>query len=418
MSKIQPVRGTHDFLPEQSRQYHHIVQVARSSAEQFGLGEIMTPVFEFTEVFHRTLGDTSDVVTKETYTFTDRGGESITLRPEFTAAVARAFLSNGLQANLPCKFFYAGPAFRYERPQKGRLRQFHQAGAEILGIAEPEADVEVIALGHLILQRLGIAKHTKLEINTLGDSESRANYREALVKYLSQHKESLSPESQARLERNPLRILDSKSEQDRAIVKGAPRLEDYLTDAARAFFTTVKEGLAALGIAFEVNDRLVRGLDYYCHTVFEFTTDALGAQNAVMSGGRYDQLITMMGGNETPGVGWACGIERLMALMVEAGGAELPKAPQPVVVIGMGDAAEKEALKLAYELRKEGFVVEQVHSGNMGKRMKKADKLNAKAVLILGEEELAAGEVTLRNMAQGQQERVKLADVRQVLGNY
>lgn len=411
--KLQPVRGTHDLLPEDSRRFRHVEQTARSIAERYGYGEIMTPVFEFSEVFHRTLGDTSDVVTKETYTFTDRGGESLTLRPEFTAGVARAFISEGLTNELPLKFFYAGAAFRYERPQKGRMRQFHQIGCELLGVDSPMADVETIALAHQVLGALGLQDKVKLEINTLGDVESRLRYREALVMYFTAHETKLSEDSKARLARNPLRILDSKDEGDRVIIATAPRMEEHLTEEARNYFKAVLDGLAALGIKADTNERLVRGLDYYNHTVFEFTTDQLGAQGTVLAGGRYDGLIELMGGQATPGIGWAAGIERLMALMDAP-----PEEPRPIAIVPMGAQAEAEAFKLANGLRHRGFHVELGYKGNLKKRMQKADKLKATAALILGETELAKGVVMLKDMATSEQHEVKFDDIASALAPY
>ncbi|MCC7259527.1 MAG: histidine--tRNA ligase, partial [Alphaproteobacteria bacterium] len=319
MSKLQPVRGTHDILPEEGRKRRFITETAREIASRYGFDEFATPVFEFTDVFARTLGDVSDIVSKEMYSFTDRGGESITLRPEFTAGLARAFLSNGLQQNTPVKAFCHGPVFRYERPQKGRMRQFHQIDAEIIGVAGPQADIEVIALADHILRTLGVAPIT-LELNSLGDVESRKAHRAALVEYFTGHQAALSEDSKARLTKNPLRILDSKDEGDRKIVADAPVLTEYFNEASQEFFAAVKEGLTALGIAYTINPRLVRGLDYYCHTVFEFTTTALGAQNAVLAGGRYDGLMAQMGGPETPAIGWAAGIERLTELAASESG--------------------------------------------------------------------------------------------------
>ena len=282
-------------------------------------------MFEFTDVFARTLGDVSDIVTKEMYTFQDRGGESLTLRPENTAGVVRAFLSNGLSQHVPLKLFYRGSMFRYERPQKGRLRQFHQVGVELLGVAEPLADVEVIALGADFLGTLGLDDKVVLELNTLGDSESRLAYRGVLVEYLQAHRDRLSEDSLTRLDRNPLRVLDSKDERDRAVVTDAPLITDSLNAASREFFDELTSLLGQIGVGYHLNPKLVRGLDYYCHTTFEFTTEALGAQGAVLAGGRYDGLVEQMGGPATPGTGWAAGVERLMMLIDEA-----PPAPRPV----------------------------------------------------------------------------------------
>lgn len=399
--KLQPVRGTHDLLPEEYRHHRFIVEKAREMVGRYGFEEIVTPIFEFTDVFLRTLGDASDVVSKETYTFTDRGGESITLRPEFTASIARAFITHGLKDQVPLRYFYYGPAFRYERPQKGRQRQFHQIGAELLGVAEPEGDVELIAMASQVLKTLGILGKTKLELNSLGDVESRQAYRTALVTFFQDHRSKLSEDSQRRLELNPLRILDSKDEGDRKIIVNAPQNNDYFTPLAQDFFARVKEGLASLGISFYVNSRLVRGLDYYSHTVFEFTTEALGAQNTVLAGGRYDSLIATMGGPDTPGSGWAAGVERLAALVEH----ELPKL-RPIAVIPVGEAAEKEALRLAHSLREAGHAVDLSYRGNVGKRMKRANKVGAHHAVMLGEDELKAGVVTLRDLDLGTQETV------------
>ncbi len=404
MSSLQPVRGTHDILPDDSRRHRHVVDVARAIAERYGFDEISTPIFEFTEVFARTLGETSDIVTKEMYTFRDRGGDEITLRPEGTAGIARALISGGLAQDLPLKFFYAGPMFRYERPQKGRLRQFHQFGVEILGVASPQADIEVIALAANILESLGALAKTTLEINTLGDRESREAYRKVLVDYASAHNAKLSEDSRTRLEKNPLRILDSKDEGDKAILKNAPMFPDYLTAAARDFFAEVRDGLKAVGIAFVENPRLVRGLDYYCHTAFEFTTEHLGAQGTVLAGGRYDGLVSAMGGRETPGVGWAAGIERLSMLVTD-----VPPKPRPIAVIPAGDGAAAEALRLAEELRRAGLVVELGYSGNLAKRMKRANKINARAAVILGEDEMSRGAATVRDLDSGDESQVPFA---------
>ncbi|MGB8275064.1 MAG: histidine--tRNA ligase [Alphaproteobacteria bacterium] len=404
MSSLQPVRGTHDILPEASRRHAHVVATARAIAERYGYGEIATPIFEFTEIFKRTLGDTSDIVVKEMYSFQDRGGDDITLRPEGTAGIARAVISGGLAQDLPLKYFYAGPMFRYERPQKGRLRQFHQFGVELIGIAAPQADIEVIALAAHTLQSLNVLDKTVLELNTLGDKESRDAYREVLVGYLADHHAHLSEDSRMRLQRNPLRVLDSKDLGDIGIVAGAPLFPDYLTQAAREFFATVCAGLDSLGIAYRINPRLVRGLDYYCHTAFEFTTDALGAQGTVLAGGRYDGLIAAMGGRDTPGIGWAAGVERLAMLVNEA-----PPAPRPIAVVPAGEAMHELALRVTQDLRRAGFAADLGYSGNMGKRMKRANKIQARAAVILGEDELSRGAATVRDLDSGEEQEVPLA---------
>ena len=395
------------------RRHRRVVEAARAAAERYGYLEMATPIFEFSEVFKRTLGDTSDIVTKEMYTFTDKGGDQLTLRPENTAGVARAFISGGLSQHLPLKYFYAGPMFRYERPQKGRQRQFHQIGLELLGVAGPAGDVEIIACGAAILRDLGFLDRTVLELNTLGDGESRSAYRASLVGYFKAHQEKLSADSRERLERNPLRILDSKDEGDRALVAEAPRFGEYLNQKSRDFFATVTGGLEALGIAYQLNPRLVRGLDYYCHTAFEFTTTELGAQGTVMGGGRYDGLIEIMGGPATAGVGWAAGIER-MAMML----AETPAPRRPLAIVPMGAAAEQQAAGLAERLRRAGFAVELGYSGNIGKRLKRADKLGAAAAIILGEDELAKGEAALRDLDSGEQTAVPLTELEERLARF
>ena len=406
MAKLQPVRGTHDLLAEDAARHRHVIETFRAVAERYAFGEIATPIFEFSEVFKRTLGETSDVVTKEMYSFTDRGGDEITLRPENTAGIARAFISGGLSQNLPLKFFASGPMFRYERPQKGRQRQFHQLDVEILGVAEPLADIEVIALGDQLLKDLAIDRHTTLELNTLGDPPSRAAYRRALVDYFSGHRDALSEDSLLRLERNPLRILDSKNEGDRRIVAEAPDMGDYMNPESADFFAAVRDGLDRLGIAYTLNTRLVRGLDYYTHTAFEFTTTALGAQGAVIAGGRYDGLIETMGGPPTPGIGWAAGIERLAMLIDEP-----PARRRLIAVIPTDAEAERDALVLTHSLRQSGFTVDLGYRGNVNKRMKRANKLGARAAILLGEDERAAGAVTLRDLDTGEQESVPLPEL-------
>jgi histidyl-tRNA synthetase len=411
--QLRPVRGTHDWLADDAAAYRHVVDAASSAAACYGFAPMQTPIFEFSEVFHRTLGETSDVVGKETYSFEDRGGDSLTLRPEFTAGIVRAFISNGLQEQVPFKAFYHGPAFRYERPQKGRMRQFHQLGVELLGASEVQADIEVIALAYQMLSALGLADSVTLELNSLGDAMSRATYRAALVEYFSAHKDALSQDSQTRLEKNPLRILDSKNEDDKALCQNAPKMHDAFNDASNAFFAELCAGLDALGLAYNVNDRLVRGLDYYNHTVFEFTTDKLGAQGTVLAGGRYDGLVKLMGGPETAGVGFAAGIERLVALSDFT-----PKPNAPIVMIPMGDGAQEASLNITHQLRTAGFLIEQGFKGNMSKRMKKADKLGACAVLLLGEDELTRGEITLRDLTSGEQQSVALTALANALEAY
>lgn len=413
MAKLQPVRGTHDLIGDDARAHLAIAETARDVAERYGFGPMATPIFEFTDVFQRTLGDTSDIVTKEMYTFDDKGGDSLTLRPEGTAGIARAFISEGLQNELPLKCFYHGPMFRHERPQKGRQRQFHQFGVELIGVAEPAADVEVIAMAADVLDALGILSETKLELNTLGDAQSKEQYRGALVAYFTGVADQLSEESKDRLVRNPLRILDSKDRGDRALVADAPIFDDYMTDEAAAFFAAVQDGLDTVGVAYTRNPHIVRGLDYYSHTAFEFTTEALGAQGTVLAGGRYDGLIETMGGPHTPGVGWGAGIERL-AMMAGAP----PAAARAITLIGLGDAGEKEALRLSRELRLAGLTVELVYKGGLKRGLKRADRIHAAAAVLIGDDELAKAAVTVRNFDSGEQTDVAITDLKDHLAAY
>ena len=403
MAKLRAVRGTQDLLPDAWARHRHVEETARCVTALFNYRSVATPVFEFTEVFARTLGETSDVVTKEMYTFADKGGDSLTLRPENTAGVARAFISGNLQQQLPLKYFYSGPMFRHERPQKGRLRQFHQIGIEVLGVAGPAADIEVIQAGAHVLDALGVRGATRLELNTLGDPDSRTAYREALVAYFSRREKELSEEGRSRLQRNPLRLLDSKDKRDRAVSADAPRYDDYLNGLSADFFAEVCEGLDALGIAYVRNPRLVRGLDYYGHTAFEFTTNALGAQGAVIAGGRYDGLVETMGGPPTPGIGWAGGIERLAMLTTEY------PDPSPVVsLVPVGPAAEKRALPLADALRRAGVAVDLGMSGNLKRRMQQANRAGARVAVLLGDDEIARSVATVRDMESGEQREVPI----------
>jgi histidyl-tRNA synthetase len=403
MRPMQPVRGTQDLLPEAARRHRQVSETARAAAELYGFAEMATPIFEFTEVFARPIGEHTDIVAKEMYTFSDRGGEEVTLRPENTAGVVRAVLSNRLVQSVPLKFFYSGPMFRYERPQKGRYRQFHQIGVELIGVAQPQADIEVIASGRRILDALGIGDRVVLELNTLGDVESRAAYREALVSYFSARASELSADSQRRLERNPLRIFDSKEETDRRVAEDAPAFADYQNAESRRFFDRVRAGLDRLGIIYRLNPRLVRGLDYYTHTAFEFVTADLGAQGTVMGGGRYDGLVEMMGGPALPGIGWAAGIERLAMLI-----AEPPPLPRPIAVVPIGEAAEGAALTLAELLRNNGCSVDLGYSGNVARRMRRANNVNARVAVLIGEEEIARNVVALRDLDSGEQTEVPM----------
>lgn len=408
--KLQSPRGTADLMPDDMARHRRVMDDARHLSGLFGFEEMATPIFEFTDVFARPLGEGSDVVTKETYSFTDRGGEGLTLRPEGTAGVVRALISGGLTQTLPQKFFYSGPMFRYERPQKGRMRQFHQIGVELLGPTQPLADAEVIHLGAMILDRLGVASDCTLHLNSLGDSASRQSYREALVAYLEGHKTNLSEDSQRRLTTNPLRILDSKDEGDRAILENAPRLDGYLNEPSRTHFDRTCALLDAAGVTFRHDPALVRGLDYYCHTAFEFITTALGAQGTVMGGGRYDGLAETLGGPPVAGVGWAAGVERL-ALLAE--GAD--RLPAPLVLIAIGEDNEIRMASLAAGLRAAGIRVEMPYGGNLGKQMKRADRLGAKFVGMLGADEAERGVISLRDMQEGSQQEIPLDAALQTL---
>ncbi len=381
VSDLQPVRGTRDLIGEDFRRFAHVINTAREISARYGFEEWATPIFEDTRVFSRTLGDTSDVVTKEMYTFADRGGDSLTLRPEGTAGVCRALVTNGLTQSLPQKVFYAGPMFRYERPQKGRYRQFHQIGCELIGPAEPLADAEAIACGWDILCALGIQAETVLELNTLGDADSRDAYRAALVEYFTQHRDALSDDSRMRLEKNPMRILDSKDEGDKKLVAEAPTIEPYLTEHAATFFAKVQTYLTAFGVPFVINPRIVRGLDYYSHTAFEFVTTALGAQGTVLAGGRYDGLVEEMGGPKTAAVGWAAGIERL-AMLVD----ELPaKAPLiSVLPIFQSEATYARAMEIAVHLRRLGHAVDFQYPGNIKKKLSRVVKAGIPFAVFVG----------------------------------
>lgn len=404
--KTQSVRGTYDLYGEAKKKTKLVTRIGESVVEKYGFEEIETPIFEFTEVFARNLGDTSDIVTKEMYCFEDRGGESLTLRPEGTAGAIRAFVSNGMQQNLPLKMYYQGPMFRYERPQKGRQRQFTQFGVELLGAEVPQADVEVIAMAYEFLEKLGLQGQVVVEVNSLGDEESRNAYRTKLVEYLRGHYDELSDDSKARLERNPLRILDSKEECDKAVVENAPLYADSLNEKSKEFFKQVLEGLDKLGIKYRVNNRLVRGLDYYSHTVFELVTDKLGAQGTVLAGGRYDGLVAQMGGGDVAGIGWACGVERLAMLLDKP-----VETERPIAVIPVCDDVNVNAVEIAQKLRLSGLKVEQGYSGNMKKRMVRANKINARAAVIVGPDELAKGEVVVKNLDNGEQKNVLLNDL-------
>jgi histidyl-tRNA synthetase len=394
----RPIRGTQDIFGPQAEAFAFVVESFERVRKLYRFRRVEMPVFEKTEVFARSIGETTDIVSKEMYSFEDRGGDSLTLRPEFTAGIARAYLTAGWQQYAPLKLATDGPIFRYERPQKGRYRQFHQIDAEIIGAAEPQADVELLAMADQLLKELGIADGVTLQLNTLGDGDSREGWRAALVSYFRAHRGDLSEDSQDRLDRNPLRILDSKDPRDKPFVTDAPKIDDYLSGEAQAYFGKVCEGLQAAGVAWTRAPALVRGLDYYRHTAFEFVTDRLGAQGTVLGGGRYDGLIETLGGPHTPAVGWAAGIERL-AMLVEGVGEQKAE----VAVVPIGEAAEAICIQIAAALRREGVAVDMGYRGNMKKRMSRANESGAEYAVIIGENELADGRALVRNLATGRE---------------
>ena len=384
----QRIRGTQDIAFEEADRFDAVVAAFDRVRRLYAFSHVHIPVFEATEVFARSIGETTDVVAKEMYTFADRGGDSITLRPEFTAGLCRAYLSEGWQQHAPLKLATHGPVFRYERPQKGRFRQFHQLDAEIIGTDAPAADVELLVLADQLLRELGIADGITLQLNTLGDAATRDAWRAALVAHFEAHRGDLSEDSLARLDKNPLRILDSKDPRDRPIADAAPGIDDFMTSEAGAFFAAVTGGLDAAGVAWTRNARLVRGLDYYRHTAFEFVTDRLGAQGTVLAGGRYDGLIESLGGPHTPAVGWAAGIERL-AMMIEA-----PERSQvDVAVVVENDAVQIEGVEAVTRLRRKGISAELFVQGAAKKRYDKALKSSPCAILLV---DVAEAEVTAR----------------------
>ena len=383
MSRIETpkaIRGTQDMLGEAALRFQHVVDVFDRVRRLYGFGRVEVPVFEATAVFVRSLGESTDVVSKEMYTFDDRGGDSLTLRPELTAGIARAYLTEGWQQHVPLKIATHGPLFRYERPQKGRFRQFHQLDAEVIGSGEPAADVELLMFADQLLRELGVADGVTLQLNTLGDAATREAWRAALVAHFAAHRDVLSEDSVERLEKNPLRILDSKDPRDRPIADAAPAIDDYMSAEAGAFFESVTSGLDAAGVAWTRNGRLVRGLDYYRHTAFEFVTDRLGAQGTVLGGGRYDGLIEALGGPATPAVGWAAGIERL-AMLIDA-----PEAERATLaIIPERPSVEAEAIAIAATLRRSGMSVEIAYRGNSKRRSELAAKSGVEAILYVRE---------------------------------
>jgi histidyl-tRNA synthetase len=403
---LKPFRGTYDHLPDVANRHDYITDQMKATAGLYGFGKIDTPLFEYLNVFTHSLGDTSDIVTKEMFVFEDRHNDKLALRPEGTAGVMRALITNKLTQDLPQKFFYYGPMFRYERPQKGRNRQFHQLGVELIGDPSPQADIEVITMGWDLLCQLGLKEKIVLEINTLGDTASRENYRKALIEHFENHAPALSEDSQTRLKKNPMRILDSKSEQDQSFIQTAPKINEFMTAPSKTFFEDVLKGLEAVGIPYTINPRLVRGLDYYCHTAFEFTSSHLGSQSAVLAGGRYDNLSEIMGGPSIPGVGWAAGIERLDLLLDH-----LPEPVRPVSIIPIGSEAEILAIQLSHTLRSNGIRIDNKNHGNLKSRMKYANKIQAKIAILIGEDELKNQSAVVKDLDAGTQETLPLKDL-------
>lgn len=422
MAKIQAIRGMNDILPEQTPVWQYVEATVRQVLGQYGYQEIRMPVVEQTELFKRSIGEVTDIVEKEMYTFDDRNGDSLTLRPEGTAGCVRAAEEHGLLFNQTRRLWYTGPMFRHERPQKGRYRQFHQIGVECFGMDGPDIDAELLILTARLWQALGLAGHTRLEINSIGTSDARKVYRQALVDYLDKYREQLDDDSKRRLTTNPLRILDSKDAGTRKILEGAPSLEDYLDDESRAHFEQLKGLLDAAGVKYSVNPALVRGLDYYGKTVFEWITDSLGAQGTVCAGGRYDGLVEQLGGKPTKAVGFAMGLERLILLLET-----LELVPDhvnnhaDVYVTAMGDKVIAPAMAIAEELRSAlpgSVVVTHCGGGSFKSQMKKADRSGARYAVILGENELASGNVGLKPLRDDEpQQDIARSELAQALAN-
>ena len=405
-------KGTKDVLPAQSYKWQFIEETARSVAKAFNFREVRTPVFEHTELFQRGVGETTDVVNKEMYTFEDKGGRSVTLKPEGTAGVARAFIENGLASSpMPVKTYYITPAFRYERPQAGRLREFHQFGFAAFGSASAETDAEIIFAASSFLDKLGV-KGVKLEINSIGCPICRNEYNKALKKYFAPHLETMCPTCRTRYEKNPLRMLDCKEEGCKKITAGAPQILDYLCEDCKSHFEKVKSLLTGLGLEYTVNSRIVRGLDYYTRTVFEFLSGEIGSQSAVCAGGRYDNLLSQLGGNPLPAIGFAAGIERLLLLM-ENTGVAFPEEQKPLIYLaGMDESSRALCFKIAAELREKGVCAEiDLMARSVKAQLKYADKIGAKHVAVIGESEMQSGEVSLKKMSDGSVRTVKIDDL-------
>ncbi len=412
MEKLRTVRGVHDLLPYELHKHNVVINAGLEISDKYNYYQIETPIFEFSEVFTKPLGKSSDIVTKENYIFKDRNEDELMLRPEGTSGVVRAFLNAGLVQDIPQRFSYYGPMFRYERPQKGRLRQFKQLGVECLGLSSSMADIEVISLGYDFLYKLGVIDKITLTINTLGDFESRQKYKDALINYLKDFQAKLSKDSIRRLSINPLRILDSKDHEDKKIIQNAPNILDFLNFESKTRFEEICKGLDQLNIKYNIDKNLVRGLDYYCHTAFEFVTNQLGSQGTVLAGGRYDGLSKMLGGSDIPGVGWAAGIERL-ALMISS---EFVNETD-VVLMGQAENLNYLLLPIMKKLIQEGIKSEIIYTGNFSKKFKRANKIKASYAIILGEEEINKKILKFKDLKSGYEELLNLDQIIKILKN-
>jgi histidyl-tRNA synthetase len=410
-NSLRTVRGTKDLLFAEAKKFDEIVEIARKVFSCYGYDSSYFPMFEFEEVFKRSLGDFSDVVSKEMYAFEDRGGEKLVLRPEFTAGIVRAIFSNSLTHELPLKLFTHGPLFRYERPQKGRQRQFNQLNIECFGIKSAKIDAEILFMAKQFLAELNLLEKTTLTINSLGCSDSRKRFQTSLSEYFSKYKNDLSEDSKIRLDKNPLRILDSKDETDQKICLTAPKLADFYTESSKLFWDELQEYLAIFNIDYKINPTLVRGLDYYCHTTFEFVTTELGAQGTVIGGGRYDGLANLMGGIDIPAIGFAAGIERLLLMY------ELTKESAPTfIMVPIGNKeVEIYTLQLAARLRANNIKIIEDYDMNSSKKMKRANKINAKYAIIIGEQEIKDNNITIKDLEDGNQTIIKESEIHQLL---
>ncbi len=405
---IQAIRGMNDILPTQTPLWQKLEAVLRDTVAAYGYSEIRTPIVESTDLFKRSIGEVTDIVEKEMYTFADRNGDFLTLRPEGTASTVRAGNEHGLLYNQEQRLWYIGPMFRHERPQKGRYRQFNQFGVEVYGIASADIDAEVLMMSARLWEKLGISEHVTLELNTLGDPAERAVYRDALIAFLEQHKSQLDEDCQRRMYSNPLRVLDTKNPEVQALLVDAPELMDYLGEESKAHFSHLCELLDAVGIKYTINPRLVRGLDYYNRTVFEWVTESLGAQGTVLAGGRYDGLVGQLGGKDTPAVGFAMGLERIVLMLETLALTDDVRGPVDIYVTAMGDSCRVEAIKVAQQLRdiKGLKVMSHCGGGNFKKQMKRADKSGAQVAIVIGENELANGQVAVKYLREDKEQQL------------